>query len=131
MTVLVAVDATPEGAAAFDYAVGVRKLRGARLRVCSLAHGESYIERQALNNEELERMSRAARDQGIDVEVRTCVVPDIAEAIVDESSNPDVECLVLGIRRRSPVGELILGSVAYQVLLSAACPVFAVKSARG
>jgi nucleotide-binding universal stress UspA family protein len=37
------------------------------------------------------------------------------------------DLVVIGIRRRTPTGKLILGSQAQRILLDAPCPVLAVK----
>ena len=43
----------------------------------------------------------------------------------------DAELLVIGIRHRNPVGKLLLGSVAQQLLLECPKPVLAVKPDEG
>ena len=46
---------------------------------------------------------------------------------MDLSYEDDLYLLVIGLRRRSPVGKLVMGSTSQRVLLDARCPVTAVK----
>ena len=43
-------------------------------------------------------------------------------------ADTDVDLLVIGVRRRSPVGKAFLGDVAQRLLLEADVPVLAVKT---
>jgi nucleotide-binding universal stress UspA family protein len=51
------------------------------------------------------------------------------EALLNEAERVGAELIVIGVRRRSAVDKLVLGSVAREVLLRANCPVLAVKAA--
>jgi nucleotide-binding universal stress UspA family protein len=53
---------------------------------------------------------------------------DVAEDLIAVAEESGAEMIVIGLRRRSPVGKLILGSNAQTILLDAPCPVLAVKA---
>jgi nucleotide-binding universal stress UspA family protein len=50
-----------------------------------------------------------------------------AEDLINIAEACDADLIVIGLRRRTPVGKLILGSNAQRILLDAPCPVLAVK----
>lgn len=52
---------------------------------------------------------------------------DPANAVLDEITD-SVERLVIGIKRRTPVGKALLGSVSQRLLLESPVPVLAVKT---
>ena len=54
---------------------------------------------------------------------------DVAATILDLTRTVEAELLIIGARRRSPVGKLILGSVTQTLILEAEVPVLVVKSA--
>jgi nucleotide-binding universal stress UspA family protein len=44
---------------------------------------------------------------------------------------PEVTLLVVGVRRRSPIGKAVLGSIPQRLILDAAVPVLSVKANAG
>ncbi len=54
--------------------------------------------------------------------------PLTAEDLLAVAEEVDPALIVIGLRRRTPVGKLILGSNAQRILLDAHAPVLAVKS---
>ena len=53
---------------------------------------------------------------------------DPAEELISAADAASADFIIIGLRRRSPVGKLLLGSNAQRVLLDASCPVLAVKA---
>ena len=53
---------------------------------------------------------------------------DVAEKILELTDKVSAELLVIGARRRSPVGKFLLGSVTQTLILEANMPVLVVKA---
>ena len=51
-----------------------------------------------------------------------------SEDLVKVASEEGAEMIIIGLRRRSPVGKALMGSNAQSILLEADCPVLAVKA---
>lgn len=131
MKILVGYLKTPEGAAALERAAEEAALRKAKLVVLHSMRGgargedaEVITYRQALAQVESDLGGR-----GIDFEVREMVRGNSpAEDLIAFSEQSHVDLIVIGLRRRSPVGKLVLGSNAQDILLRADCAVLAVKA---
>ncbi|PWJ24726.1 universal stress protein family protein [Branchiibius hedensis] len=68
----------------------------------------------------------AAQGHSVDV-VHPDEVADTVEEVLRVVAQRQAALLVIGLRHRTPVGKLILGSAAQRLLLDAACPVLAVR----
>jgi nucleotide-binding universal stress UspA family protein len=132
MSVVVGYLATAEGRQGMDAALVEARRRGTTLVVVvtEKAHNpapESVEQR----GKDLAELERTASDQGIDIEVKVLGERrDVAEDLIAVAEETGASVIVIGLRRRSPVGKLILGSNAQKILLGAPCPVLAVKPDR-
>ena len=123
---------SPEGQAAFDAAADEAEARGAQLLVVhSMRGGErDELEQIRAYDAAFDEATRALGQRGIDFEVKRYVRgASPAEDLLQCAQDEDVDLLVIGIRRRSPVGKLIMGSNAQDIILQADCPVLCVKPA--
>lgn len=130
-TIVVGYVPKPEGRAALARAVEEAKLRGAHLVVVnSHRGGRDFDDDDAVKTEEqLAEVRAQLADSGVDAEVRQLVRGmDPADDLVKVANETGADFIVIGLRRRSPVGKLILGSNAQRVLLDSSCPVLAVKA---
>ncbi|HEX5770499.1 MAG TPA: universal stress protein [Nocardioidaceae bacterium] len=130
-TIVVGYVPKPEGKAALRRAAEEAKLRGMRLVVVnSHRGGREFDSEDAIESEaQLQEVKSELALHGVDHDVRQLVRGmDPAEDLVNVANEVSAEMIVIGLRRRSPVGKLILGSNAQRVLLDAPCPVLAVKA---
>ena len=130
-TIVVGYVPKPEGHAALRRAAEEAQLRDARLVVVNSHRGGREFDREdAVETEEdLDQIREELRRAGVEHEIRQLVRGmDPADDLVNVATEVGAEFIVIGLRRRSPVGKLILGSNAQRVLLDAPCPVLAVKA---
>ena len=130
-TVVVGYVPKPEGEAALRKAVEEARLRDAKLVVVNSHRGGQEFDADTATQAErdLDAVRKVLEDSGVSYDVRQLVRGfEPAEDLISIAEANDAELIVIGLRRRSPVGKLILGSNAQRVLLDAHCAVLAVKA---
>ena len=129
MTILVAYVPRPEGEAALEKGIEIAKRRQERLVVVNATVGGKQVDPSMAEVRDVERVEAQLAASGLDAEFKQFVRGQNAVAEIEalvESLQASV--LIIGLRKRTAVGKLILGSVAQELLLSVPCPVLAVKS---
>jgi nucleotide-binding universal stress UspA family protein len=117
MSVVVAVPDSPEGRAALAAAATEAELLDTDLVVVNLTLGP--LEPAQVPGGAPVTVVDAASDR------------DPAEVVLEQVAARGVTRLVIGLKRRSPVGKALLGSVSQRLLLEAPVPVVAVKLPEG
>jgi len=119
---------SPLGIAAYERAKDEAVMRAARLVVVNTGHNGNFADPVFATAKDLDAIDAELAEAGIDhvVEQPTSGDPTATE-ILRAVAEHDATLVVIGIRYRSPVGKLLLGSTAQTVLLEAPCPVLAVK----
>ncbi len=131
MTIVVGYVPTSEGRAALDRAAQESHLRRVGLVVVKSARpGREVDDAQTSQFEaHLASIAAALDSDGIEHEVRTLEGrDDPSDNLIAVAEETGAIFIVIGLRRRSTVGKLFLGSHAQRILLDAACPVLAVKA---
>ena len=129
MTILVAYVPRPEGRAALEKGIEIAKRRSERLVVANASLGGRREDTAMADVLDVERAEKLLTHSGLDAEFLQFVRGKSAVAEIQELvESQQVSLLIIGLRKRTAVGKLILGSVAQELLLSVSCPVLAVKS---
>ena len=138
MNIVLGFSTRPEGRAALVRAVEEARLRSARLiivRTMVEEPSESPASTRAwADSIEQARSAGIAlaaqlQEQGVEAVFKMKPIGSSpADAILEVARSEAADLIVIGIRKRSPVGKLVLGSVSQDVVLRAECPVLAVKA---
>lgn len=124
---------TPAGNAALEAGIEEARRRERPLVIVnSMRGGRATGEEETLAaREAVDRVRRRLATEGIEFDVREYARGnDPARDLIETAAESDTELLVIGIRRRSATGKLILGSNALEILHDATVPVLCVKAPR-
>jgi nucleotide-binding universal stress UspA family protein len=127
MTVVVMYSPDEFGRVALSYGATEAARRSEELVVVNPTKGDAYVDKKFARDDELARLESALASLDVPSRILHEVVPDIAGAAIEAATTTGASLIVVGIRPRTPVGKLLLGSVAQRLILDAPCPVLAVK----
>jgi nucleotide-binding universal stress UspA family protein len=131
MKIVVGFIDTPEGNAAINLAIEEARLRNGSLVIVNSKHGrhhekaEDYLAMAKALDDLANRLTKAEVDHDVHEYVRgDRPAEDLIQAVADH----DAEMIVIGIRKRSVTGKMLLGSNALEILHDSPVPVLCVKA---
>lgn len=115
---------------AFAAAVRQAVFHQTDLVIVNVASGDAPVDPHIASTDELNRFVTRAAEADVAASVEQPIDDDVAGAIVQCAERHRAEVVVIGVRRRSAVGKLLLGSVAQRVMLESESPVLGIKPIR-
>ena len=129
MTIVVGYTPTPAGRAALVAAAGVAAERKQLLIVINSSRGDALADPGFATPADLDWARSTLEEAGVEFSIRQSVRGrEASEEVVTVLEEVDAELCVTGIRHRTAVGKMLLGSNAHRILMEAPCPVLAVKA---
>ena len=129
MTIVVAYAPTPPGRAALVAAAGVAAERKQPLIVVNSSRGDALADPGFATPADLDWVRTTLQEAGVEFSIRQSVRGrEASEEVVTVVEEVGAELCVIGIRRRTAVGKMLMGSNAHRILMDAPCPVLAVKA---
>jgi nucleotide-binding universal stress UspA family protein len=129
MTVAVAYAGGESSKAALALAVREARLRRMTLVVIHTTPEQDYESPRYAGADTLQDLEQHLRETGIHFVIRQPIASDVAEGVLEEAERVRAALLVVGLRRRSAVGKVLLGSIAQKIVLDSPVPVLAVPPA--
>ncbi len=127
MTIAVAYRPDEYGRAALDWAAAHARTQQDTLLIINVSRTDPRLDGGHARGHHVQDLTEALTSDGVGFEVRQVTGENISEAVLFEVEQGAASLLVIGVRPRSPVGKMLMGSVAQSILLDAQVPVVAVK----
>jgi len=127
MTIVVGYTPNEYGQIALEHGIDQSKKRGTDLVVINATRGDAYVDNRFAKNSEIVDLDARLSSLGIEYDVRQTMGTDVAQQVLDVVDEVGADLLVIGIRHRSAVGKMLMGSVAQRLLLESSAPILAVK----
>jgi nucleotide-binding universal stress UspA family protein len=130
MKILVGYDGTNSAKEALNLAKSHAKVFGASVEVVTSMQKGTESERKIIEQAErgLEYAKSLLEDAAIACNTHLLIRGmSPGEDLVEFANENQIDQIVVGVKRRSKVGKLLMGSTAQYVILQAACPVITVK----
>lgn len=128
MTVVVGYIPDQHGEAALTAGLAEARQRGTELIVVNASKGDALVDKRYLGADAVADLEERLAGSEVATELQHGLGSDVAGEIVRVARDVGAELIVIGLRRRTPVGKMLMGSVAQGVLIDAPCPVLAVKA---
>jgi nucleotide-binding universal stress UspA family protein len=131
MTVLIGYVPTPVGEAALTAGLAEAAARGEDAVILNSPRRGSTVDANLVGPEDETRILAEAAGRGVTARIDHAEHgADIVDTFTRALEHTGARVVVIGLRRRSPVGKLVMGSDAQRLLLELDVPVLAVKPAR-
>lgn len=128
MTVVVGYVPNELGEATLAAAIDEVRRRSTDLVVVNTTRADRLVDPRYAQDAQAEALESRLQASGVPFSVRRFTSTDLAaDDVLGVADDVGAELIVIGLRHRTPVGKLILGSTAQSILLDAACSVLAVK----
>jgi nucleotide-binding universal stress UspA family protein len=130
MTIVVGYAPTPAGRAALTTAIAEARKSDRPLVVVNTSRGDALDDPAFAQPADLDWVRATLEEAGVTFTIRQEVRGrEAADELIDVLDEVGAELCVIGIRRRSAVGKMVLGSNAHRILMDSPCPVLTVRAA--
>jgi len=130
VTVVVGYVPDPTGYLAVTEAAREARWRETDVVIVNVVDTAGYTRPTAADELDLDALAARLDTEGVPHRIRHLDVGagTASDAVLGVAREVGADLLVVGMHRRSPVGKALLGSNAQRILLSATCPVLAVRA---